>query len=403
MIGYLTLIVALAANIDVTEDIATSTTWTADNTYNLTKQIYVLPGATLTIEAGTIIASEASANGAGGLCVTNGAQIFVNGERHAPVVMTSSLDDGTWRASANEWGNLTLCGDAFIGFDGTTNSGGFPNNTLTPSASNQANMEGLVETAGDPSLNNYGGGDDDYDAGNLSYLSIRYAGRVLGLSNELNGLSLGAFGESEGAVYGFAFETIDNLDDVGLFQAYVGADFGGVDITVGRFQRNFSAELAASTFGYTYGLTNSTVFDRYDAFVEGVSFGGEAGDASFAIDVVGDDVFDGDSSTVSGRVELGALGFGFIGEELDVWTLDISDEKGFISYTDDNGDWTAVAQGVVFTIEDTFSGYGRVEYDHLDETTFAVGGKCEFRDGVAAIAEYDDRDEGVRFGLRFSF
>ena len=72
MIGYLTLIVALAANIDVTEDIATSTTWTADNTYNLTKQIYVLPGATFTIEAGTIIASEASANGAGGLCVTNG-------------------------------------------------------------------------------------------------------------------------------------------------------------------------------------------------------------------------------------------------------------------------------------------------------------------------------------------
>ena len=43
MIAYLTLIVALVANIDVTEDIATSTTWTADNTYNLTKQIYVLP------------------------------------------------------------------------------------------------------------------------------------------------------------------------------------------------------------------------------------------------------------------------------------------------------------------------------------------------------------------------
>ena len=59
MIAHLTLIIALAANVDVTEDISTSTTWTADNTYNLTKQIYVLPGATLTIEAGTIIASEA--------------------------------------------------------------------------------------------------------------------------------------------------------------------------------------------------------------------------------------------------------------------------------------------------------------------------------------------------------
>ena len=200
----------LVANIDVTEDIATSTTWTADNTYSLTKQIYVLPGATLTIEAGTIIASEASANGAGGLCVTNGAQIFVNGERHAPVVMTSTLDDGTWRASANEWGNLTLCGDAYIGFDGVTNSGGFPSNTLTPSISNQANMEGLVEAAGNPSLNNYGGGDDDYDAGNLSYLSIRYAGRVVGLSNELNGLSLGAIGRGTKIHH---IEIMNNVDD----------------------------------------------------------------------------------------------------------------------------------------------------------------------------------------------
>ena len=91
LIALFSLIITIAssANIDVTEDIATSTTWTADNTYNLTKQIYVLLGATLTIETGTVIASEASANGAGGLCVTN-AQIFVNGERHAPVVMTST-------------------------------------------------------------------------------------------------------------------------------------------------------------------------------------------------------------------------------------------------------------------------------------------------------------------------
>ena len=38
-----------AAEILVTSNIATSTTWTSNNTYNLQQQIYVLPGATLTI------------------------------------------------------------------------------------------------------------------------------------------------------------------------------------------------------------------------------------------------------------------------------------------------------------------------------------------------------------------
>ena len=56
---------ALAGNIDVTSDVISSETWTADNTYNLTQQIYVRPGATLTIEAGTRIVSTATANGSG--------------------------------------------------------------------------------------------------------------------------------------------------------------------------------------------------------------------------------------------------------------------------------------------------------------------------------------------------
>lgn len=202
--------VALAENIDVVDDIVTSETWTADNVYNLTTQIYVRPGATLTIQGGTRVVSTATANGSGALCVTNGAQLFVNGDSNAPVVMTSNLDDGTWRASCNEWGNLTICGDAYIGFDGVTNSGGFPGNTLAPSASNEANMEGLVEEAGNPTLNNYGGGDDNYDAGSISYLSIRYGGRVVGLSNELNGLSLGALGRGTQIHH---VEIMNNVDD----------------------------------------------------------------------------------------------------------------------------------------------------------------------------------------------
>lgn len=199
-----------AGNIDIISDIISSETWTSNNTYNLTQQIYVRPGATLTIEAGTRIVSTATANGSGALCVANGGQLFVNGDSNAPVVMTSSADNGEWRASCNEWGNLTLCGDAYIGFDGVTNSGGFPSNTLAPSASNEANMEGLVEEAGNPTLNNYGGGNDDYDAGNISYLSIRYGGRVVGLSNELNGLSLGALGRNTQIHH---VEIMNNVDD----------------------------------------------------------------------------------------------------------------------------------------------------------------------------------------------
>ncbi|HYC78541.1 MAG TPA: hypothetical protein VEI02_13015, partial [Planctomycetota bacterium] len=41
----------------VNADIAVSTTWTNGNTYNLQQQIYVLPGATLTIQAGVVVAS----------------------------------------------------------------------------------------------------------------------------------------------------------------------------------------------------------------------------------------------------------------------------------------------------------------------------------------------------------
>src|SRR5262245_33395718 len=111
---------ARASEIFVNSDIAVSTTWTADNTYNLQGVIYVLPGATLTIEPGTVIAST---TGMGGdLVVCRGARIFVMGTRCAPVIMTSKDDvatwsggsplTGTWRESANEWGSLMILGEA---------------------------------------------------------------------------------------------------------------------------------------------------------------------------------------------------------------------------------------------------------------------------------------------------
>ncbi len=200
---------AKAAEIMVTADIATSTIWTADNTYNLQGQVYVLPGATLTIEAGTVVASDPG----GSIAVTRGAQIFVNGEQSAPVIMTSTADvatwtggdpsTGTWRESANEWGNLTIMGNAFISEDAS------PGNTSTPSASNFAVMEGLLGGLAD-TRNLYGGGNDDDDSGSINYLSVRYGGRVVQLNNELNGLSLGGLGRGTDIDY---VEVMNNVDD----------------------------------------------------------------------------------------------------------------------------------------------------------------------------------------------
>ena len=205
-----------AADVLVTSDIATSTTWTANNVYNLQDQIYVLPGATLTIEAGT----PSTANLGGSLAVCRGAQINVLGTASAPVIMTSDADDlTTWREVCNEWGNLTIMGNAYISENATVG------NTPFPSASNVAAMEGLVASfPGDPNVL-YGGGDDDDDSGSISYLSVRYGGKVIGLGNELNGISLGGIGRGTDISH---VEVLNNVDD-------------GIEIWGGTFNmRNFS-------------------------------------------------------------------------------------------------------------------------------------------------------------------
>ena len=57
--AILSLPINLFANtIDVTADISTNTTWVSSNQYILKDYIFVTPGASLTIEAGTIIKAD---------------------------------------------------------------------------------------------------------------------------------------------------------------------------------------------------------------------------------------------------------------------------------------------------------------------------------------------------------
>ena len=192
-----------AEDVMVSENITSSVTWTADNTYNLQNQIYVLPGASLTIEAGTRIASTPTANGSGSLAICRGAKIFALGTAEEPIIFTSTEDNGTWREAANEWGNLTIMGNAYI-------SNSFQAGNSNTFGNNVSPMEGLVEEFPGDSRVYYGGVDDNDSSGALSYVSIRYGGRVVGLANELNGLSLGGVGRNTDIDH---IEIMNNVDD----------------------------------------------------------------------------------------------------------------------------------------------------------------------------------------------
>jgi hypothetical protein len=197
-------VAASAAEVHVNADITTDTTWVATNQYNLDTQIYVTNGARLTIEAGTIIASTPQPNGGGSLAVTRNGFISILGTSDKPVIFTSTADQATWtgfdpntlpsgdpksgtlRHVASEWGNLTLMGNAFV------SENAIGTNTQDCNASNVSNMEGLTDP--DPNKVQFGGGNDDDDRGIIKYVSLRYTGRVIGLGNELNGLSMGGIG-----------------------------------------------------------------------------------------------------------------------------------------------------------------------------------------------------------------
>jgi hypothetical protein len=107
----------------------------------------------------------------------------------------------------NEWGNVTVMGRAYVGKYG---NGAPSTNTAAPSAANFAQMEGLTGSSStDPNVI-YGGGDDLDSSGTFSYVSLRYGGKVIGLGNELNGLSLGGIGKETVIDH---IEIYNNVDD----------------------------------------------------------------------------------------------------------------------------------------------------------------------------------------------
>lgn len=182
--------------------ISTSQTWTSDNVYRLAEQIYIDAGATLTIEPGTLIQSQAGLGGS--LAICRGAKIYAKGTACNPIIFTSTNDDlQNWHEGAEEWGNLTIMGNAYTS---TKES----DDVATFDADNDMQMEGLYPIEGEEHLTLFGGDNDNDNSGVISYVSLRYGGKVIGQADELNGMSLGAIGRGTDIHH---VEIMNNVDD----------------------------------------------------------------------------------------------------------------------------------------------------------------------------------------------
>lgn len=165
----------------VSGNINSNTTWTSDKVWEISGVVRVRNGATLTIEPGTFIKAKPLGEGiaTGVLVITKNGKINAQGTAQNPIVFTSyNLLDGSagTTATSGDFGGVVLLGDAEV------------NNGLSTNV-----VEGLGDQ--NPLSDFYfGGSNNSHDAGDMSYVRIEFAGRILSDGVEINGLTFGGVG-----------------------------------------------------------------------------------------------------------------------------------------------------------------------------------------------------------------
>lgn len=244
--------------VPVTRNITSNTRWTRDKVYILTRMIFVHNNATLTIEPGTIIrgikkntAGSDLANEPGTLIAARTGKIIANGTAEHPIIFTSINDvnvpggvdtvplsyrnskgitktvsllnyspngpvQNNGFAHCETWGGLVILGRSYLGAGATGSTDGNADGISDTHTLNDNGLvtddttfvgadviEGINATLvpqasgpGTPKLGVYGGTNDNDNSGVFRFVSIRYAGDVIGVSNELNGITLGAPGSN---------------------------------------------------------------------------------------------------------------------------------------------------------------------------------------------------------------
>ena len=219
--------------------ITSNTVWSKDNIYELKGRVVVDGGATLTIEAGTIIkGQEGSGANASALVIARGSKINAIGTPNQPIIFTSVLDNiekgelvGTNLSIGDngKWGGLIILGNAPIS---------------AAAGDTESQIEGIPATE---TYGTFGGNDANDNSGSLSYVSIRHGGSLIGAGNEINGLTLGGVGS--GTVIN-NIEVVANQDDGieffggtvsvdNLLIAYQGDDAIDIDMNYSGTVNNF--------------------------------------------------------------------------------------------------------------------------------------------------------------------
>ncbi|MEM9820990.1 MAG: hypothetical protein AAF985_07950 [Bacteroidota bacterium] len=176
--------------------------WTRDKIYVLNGKVVVDEGATLNIEAGTVI-KAAAGNGslASALIVARGGKLMAEGTADNPIIFTS-VDDNLMpgqKVSPNLdesfnslWGGLIILGRAPISAQGSDT---------------EAQIEGIPA---DDLFGRYGGDDPADNSGVIKYISVRHGGTLIGDNNEINGITFGGVGNGTLVEN---IEVVANLDD----------------------------------------------------------------------------------------------------------------------------------------------------------------------------------------------
>ncbi|WP_018476734.1 hypothetical protein [Pontibacter roseus] len=138
----------------------------ANQKYLLEGFVHVKPGATITIEPGTIIMGDKDSKAT--LIIERGAKIMAEGTAQKPIVFTSAQPAG--KRAPGDWGGVIILGAA-------------PTNLV----SDKAKIEGGVDRE-------YGGTNANDNSGVMKYVRIEFPGIAFQPDNEINGLTLGGVG-----------------------------------------------------------------------------------------------------------------------------------------------------------------------------------------------------------------
>jgi hypothetical protein len=172
--------------------------WTNNNVYLLDGLVFVEDGATLNIQAGTVVkfTPRADLGNPSALIIARGGKIFAEGTAAQPIIFTAEADDVSSPTDLGPKDNALWGGIAILGTGITQKNGNA-----------EVNLEGIPTT--EP-RGLYGGTNNADNSGVLKYVSIRHGGRQIASGSELNGLSLAAVGSGTTLEY---VEVYANSDD----------------------------------------------------------------------------------------------------------------------------------------------------------------------------------------------